>query len=91
MEPNWTDVVTPIKVDNLWKALLEVGYEEQRITTLVNGFSKGFDIRYRGPMKRRNLSSKLPFRIGSKTELWNKVMKEVKEHRYAGPFECPPQ
>ena len=28
--------------------------------------------------------------VGTKTELWNKVMKEVKEKRYAGPFDKIP-
>ena len=32
----------------------------------------------------------LKLRIGNKTELWNKVMKEVDLGRYAGPFEDPP-
>ena len=31
-------------------------------------------------------SRNLKFTIGNKTELWNKVMNEVKEKRYAGPF-----
>ena len=32
----------------------------------------------------------LQLRIGSKTELWNKIMTEVKDKRYAGPFKKPP-
>ena len=43
-------------------------------------------------MDRQNLSANIPIRqgVGSLTEMWNKVMKEVKEKRYAGPFEMPP-
>ena len=32
----------------------------------------------------------IPLRVRSKVELWNKVMKEVKLQRYAGPFSAPP-
>ena len=35
-------------------------------------------------------SPNLPLSIGSETELWNKVMKEVQNKRYAGPFEHIP-
>ena len=36
------------------------------------------------------MSDKLPFKGGTPTILWNKVMKEVAENRYAGPFEQIP-
>ena len=39
---------------------------------------------------RRDTARNIPLRIGNKTELWNKVMKEVAEGRYAGPFEEVP-
>ena len=38
-----------------------------------------------GPDQRKD-----PIRCGSLTELWNKVMKEVKAKRYEGPFEDIP-
>ena len=41
---------------------------------------------YRGPQNRRNLSSNIPIRVGSKLEMWNKVMAEVRVGRYAGPY-----
>ena len=38
-------------------------------------------------MKVTDLNARnLKLNVGSKTELWNKVMKEVKEKRYAGPY-----
>ena len=40
----------------------------------------------RGPQNRRDVSENLPFRIGTPLDLWNKVMKEVAECRYAGPY-----
>ena len=41
-------------------------------------------------MKVRRTSPNLKLRIGNETILWNKMMKEVKEKRFAGPFENPP-
>ena len=32
----------------------------------------------------------LPLRCGSKVTLWNKMMKEVQQKRFAGPFINPP-
>ena len=37
-------------------------------------------------MKRKNTARNLPFHIGDSFEMWTKIMKEVKERRYAGPF-----
>ena len=82
-------MVTPIHVCELQRLLKTSGYDQQKTKILIDGFKCGFDLGYRGPEKRRDTSSNIPIRegVGSLTELWNKVMKEVKEHRYAGPFE----
>ena len=53
---------------------------------LVNGFTNGFDLGYRGPEDRRDLSENIPLRIGTATHLWNKIMAEVKESRYVGLY-----
>ena len=53
-------------------------------------FKKGFDLGYRGPTQRKDTSQNLPLTIGSLDEIWNKIMKEVKLHRYAGPFDSIP-
>ena len=55
----------------------------------MNGFRKGFNIGYCGPSDRRDLTDNILLWIGTKTQLWNKVMDEVKLGRYAGPFEEP--
>ena len=52
----------------------------------MQSFTEGFDIGYRGPVNRINKSRNIPITVGSKVELWNKIMKEVKEGRYAGPY-----
>ena len=54
---------------------------------LVNGFHYGFDLGYRGPKNVKQTANNLKITVGSATELWNKVMKEVKLGRYAGPFD----
>ena len=50
----------------------------------------GFSLGYEGPHNVKQYSPNL--KLNNKTEeivLWNKVMKEVKEGRYAGPFKTP--
>ena len=87
---NWTDIVTAINITNLRNLLYLSDYNNGKTKMLVEGFTKGFDIGYRGPAKRKHTSNNLPLQVGTTTELWNKVMKEVKECRYAGPFDRPP-
>ena len=86
-----TTVVTPIKPAIFKQLLEETGYSEEKIKFLTNGFEKGFSINYNGPTQGIQKTAKnLKLRVGSKTQLWNKVMKEVKLNRFAGPFEKPP-
>ena len=75
-------------LDNLLK---EAQYDNQERAFLVNGFSEGFDIEYRGPTNRRDTAVNLPFReVGNIELLWEKVMNKVKLGRYAGPYDNPP-
>ena len=62
------------------------GFPQQRAKFLVNGFRNGFDIGYRGPVHRKHRARNIPIRVGSAQEMWDKLMKEVKLHRYSGPF-----
>ena len=84
------DVVTPINADKLEYLLESTGYDEAKSQYLVDGFKNGFDLGYRGPENIKQRAPNLKFTVGNKTVLWNKVMKEVKEGRYAGPFSKPP-
>ena len=84
------NVVTPVNVDKFEQLLWESQYPREEVLFLTNGFRYGFDIGYKGPQYRKDFSRNLPLRVGSKIELWNKVMKEVKLKRYVGPFESPP-
>ena len=53
---------------------------------MEKGFSKGFDIGYRGPTNRQSNSKNIPLKVGSEVVLWNKIIKEVKLGHVAGPF-----
>ena len=57
---------------------------------LVNGFTNGFSLGDKEPKKVTRKASNLKLTVGSSTELWNKVMTEVKAKRYAGPFRKVP-
>ena len=57
---------------------------------MIDGFQNGFDLGYRGEENVQQMAPNLKFTIGNKTILWNKVMKEVENKRYAGPFKTIP-
>ena len=61
-------------------------YNNEKRLELVNGFLHGFDVGYRGPENRRDSAENIPISVGSHVEMWNKLMKEVKLGRVAGPF-----
>ena len=64
--------------------------EETHTQFLVDGFTNGFDLHYEGPENRTDTSTNIPFTVGNRIEMWNKVMKEVMEYRLAGPYETIP-
>ena len=80
------DIYTPIDADKLEKLLKETGYPEDETKELVNGFRFGFDLGYRSSRKKEMKAKNLRFTVGNEKELWRKVMSEVKEKRYAGPY-----
>ena len=67
-----------------------MNYDTDKTEFLCKGFAEGFDIGYEGPMERQSLSDNIPLRLGTKTQLWNKLMKEVKLKRVTGPFDTVP-
>ena len=71
-------IVTPIKVDTYGSLLKHYGYDSCKTAQLIEGFSNSFDIGYRGPLNRREVAANLPFHVGDKYDLWEKLMKEVK-------------
>ena len=81
------DIVTPIKVHAYEEYLRVSRYNRRKSEELVRGFTEGFDIRYRGPKMRQNTSQNIPITVGSVQEMWDKLLKETKLGRHAGPFE----
>ena len=79
-------IVTPINVERLDHHLTTTNYNERDKLCLLNGFRHGFDIGYRGPQKRKNLSNNIPISVGSEQEMLDKLLKKVKLWRHAGPF-----
>ena len=83
-------IVTPVNVDRLHELLIKFSYNSEKTNFLVKGFSEGFSIGYAGPMNIKRNAPNLKLRVGNEIELWNKVMKEVRLKRFAGPFAEPP-
>ena len=81
-----TNIITPVKLDVLNNQLLEAGYNNEKREFLVNGFTNGFSLGYQNKQKVQINSPNLKLEVGNLTILWNKVMKEVKLKRFAGPF-----
>ena len=69
---------------------MEAGYDKHKTNYLIRGFTKGFSLEYKGPVKVKKNSPNLKLTVGSPTDLWNKIMVEVKAKRYAGPFKKVP-
>ena len=85
---NLEDIITLVVPDILEKYLQWSNYDSTESRFLVNGFREGFDIHYEGPQNRCDVARNIPFQVGvgEKFEMWNKMIKEVKERRYCGPF-----
>ena len=86
-----TSVVTPVDANKLETLLKQTGYNRKESEFLVSGFRNGFDLCFSGDLSNvRRTAPNLKLRVGSQTTLWNKIMKEVKLKRFAGPFKEPP-
>lgn len=88
--PDLESIVSPLDVQEYENLLEQSGYPRQKINMLVNGFTNGFDLGFRGPRDRVLESKNLKLRVGTKRDLWNKIMKEVRAGRFAGGFRRPP-
>ena len=73
-------------MEELSKLCRVSGYDMTKTCFLERGFTNRFHIGYRGDPHRQSGADNLPFKVGNKTILWNKLMKEVMERRVAGPF-----
>lgn len=81
--------VTPVVATRLNTLLIHSSYNLEKTNYLVQGFTHGFDIGYRGPDINRNannlISTKNYF-----TQTHNFIKKELGLRRVVGPFESPP-
>ena len=84
------NIISPVRIEVLTRLLTQAGYDQNEIDFLHDGFTNGFDIGYQGPIHCQSQAANIPLTIGSKTELWNKLMKEVHLNRVAGPFDSIP-
>ena len=83
-------ICTPVDAEKFRNLLIQAEYDVEKINYLYQGFSKGFSLKYEGLQKVRKFAPNLKLRVGNKFEIWSKMMKEVKEKRFAGPFKDPP-
>ena len=80
------NIITPVNVGALESLLIESNYDANETQFLTDGFKNGFSLGYNGPTRVRIKSPNLKLVVGDEVDLWNKVMKEVREKRFAGPF-----
>ena len=86
-DKSWDEIKTPIKVDVYEDLLIKSGYDKQKTQFLVSGFKEGFDICYEGPQDQQDVAKNMLLRgLGTRTDLWNKLMKEVKLGQVSGPY-----
>ena len=83
-------MATPVNYLMLRQLLIEASYDEDETAFLTQGFETGFDLNYKRPIDRKDLSENIPFTVGDKFELWDKLMQEIVLGRVAEPFETVP-
>ena len=79
-----------MKVDKLEEMLKHYEYDPKELDFIVDGFCNGFQIGYKGNRDVQMRSPNLKLDCGSPEVLWQKMMKEVQNNRFAGPFENIP-
>ena len=87
---NTHNIITPVNAEMLDTMLKEANCDTKKREFLVNSFKRGFSLNFNGNRRVKRIAPNLKLRVGSLTEMWNKVMKEVQAGRYAGPFAEPP-
>ena len=82
-----SNIVTPVNANKFEYLLKQCNYDPEKTKYVVQGFKEGFSLGYEGNEKVKLRSPNLILRVGSEIELWNKMMKEIKEKRFAGPYQ----
>ena len=70
--------------------LRETSFNEDERQFIVNSFEHGFPTGYDGDKNVQMKAPNLRLECGTESDLWEKVMKEVKLGRFAGPFKEVP-
>ena len=85
--PDLESIIMPVNVRALDQLLKQYRYDDAKRAKLIKGFTNGFRLGYEGSRKIKQKAPNLKLDgIGTQTDLWNKVMKEVEKGHYAGPF-----
>ena len=84
------DIVTPVNPDRFEQLLLEMNYDKEETEFIIQGFRYGFPLGYEGETNCRTMANNLKLTCGNTQDLWEKMMKEVKLGRFAGPFDKVP-
>ena len=82
------NIITPVKAEKFIQQLKATNYNLTEIQFLEEGFTEGFNISYEGPTERQSTAANIPLTIGTKTDLWNKLMKEVSHKSSRTISEC---
>ena len=83
---NLTEICTLVRVEALEQLLKDTCYDRHEAEFVTDGFRNGFDPGYIGSMNRKDSSKNIPFTVGDKLVLWNKIMKEVRLGRFIGLY-----
>ena len=70
---NLKHIVTPVKVKVYEKLLRQAMYDSDKTDFLVNGFTNGFSLQYKGTTRIVRKKPNLKLRVGSHLELWEKL------------------
>ena len=84
------NVVTPVNIPVYEELLCRSKFNQRKAEKLIKGFKYGFSLGVDVRIKVKRFAPNLKLRVGDPVVLWNKVMKEVREKCYAGPFTSPP-
>ena len=82
--------MTPVDVEKYDELLKQANYDKTKSDYLVSGFKNGFRLHFEGDRTVKRESKNLKLRCGSKIEMWNKIMTEVKVGRYARLYQNHP-
>lgn len=79
-------VVAPINIPRYEQLLRDSSYDRQLTEYLLRGFREGFRMGFEGLRNVVREAPNMKTQVGTKTELWNKIMKEVRDKHTAGPY-----